>query len=306
MKIRLDNPAFFSKAIEIISELVTEVRINVNEFGMSISAIDPANVAMVGFKLPRSAFAEFEITEVGGKESLGVNLDNLKQVLKRAGAKSSLILQRRDNFLDINIFDKIVRKFSLGLIEIEGEEVDFNEKDSRMEFSGSVELASSELIDSIDDCAVVADACSFSIGDGKFIIEAKSLNSARTEFSSDEAGISGENCKSKYSLEYLQKFMKAAKLCDKTILKWLVANSPYLSSEADVIPTPELAGAGAGGTDRMMAYDYDSDKVVMHIPKPLIFTEPQRKGRGFEVPGTYKCGGVEFRYPGSARYADGI
>jgi len=93
---------------------------------------------------------------------------------------------------------------------------------------------------------------------------------------------------------------------DTTILAWLVANSPYLSSTDDVIPTPELAGAGAGGADRMMAYDYDIDKVVMHIPKPLIFTEPQRKGRGYEVPGTYKTGGVEFRYPGSARYADGI
>ncbi len=93
---------------------------------------------------------------------------------------------------------------------------------------------------------------------------------------------------------------------DMTILAWLVANSPYLNSTADVIPTPELAAAGAGATDRMMAYTKDMDKVVMHIPMPLRFTEPQRKGRGFEVPGEFKMGGVEFRYPGSARYADGI
>jgi hypothetical protein len=93
---------------------------------------------------------------------------------------------------------------------------------------------------------------------------------------------------------------------DATILAWLVANSPYLSTVDDVIAVAELAGAGSGGSDRMMTYDFDVDKVVMHIPKPLVFTEPQRKGRGYEVPGTYKCGGVEFRYPGSARYADGI
>jgi hypothetical protein len=93
---------------------------------------------------------------------------------------------------------------------------------------------------------------------------------------------------------------------DTTILQWLVANSPYLSSEADVVPTSELAGAGAGATDRMMAYTKDIDKVVMHMPMPLKYTEPQRLGRGFQVPGEYKMGGVEFRYPGSARYADGI
>jgi len=93
---------------------------------------------------------------------------------------------------------------------------------------------------------------------------------------------------------------------DTTLLAWLIANSPYLSSDADIIPATELAGAGSGPSDRMMAYDKDMDKVVFHIPMPLRFTEPQRKGRGFEVPGEFKLSGIEFRYPGSARYADGI
>jgi len=93
---------------------------------------------------------------------------------------------------------------------------------------------------------------------------------------------------------------------DTTILSWLIANSPYLSSDQDVRPVSELAGAGAGSLNRMMAYDKDMDKVVMHVPMPLRFSEPQRKGRGFEIPGEFKIGGVEFRYPGSARYADGI
>lgn len=93
---------------------------------------------------------------------------------------------------------------------------------------------------------------------------------------------------------------------DTTILQWLVSNSPYLTSENDIIPLTELAGAGAGGTNRMVAYDYDIEKLVFHMPMPLRYTEPQRKGRGFEVPGEFKISGVEFRYPGSARYADGI
>jgi len=93
---------------------------------------------------------------------------------------------------------------------------------------------------------------------------------------------------------------------DTTILQWLISNSPYLSSDADIVPVSELATAGSGSADRMMAYTKDIDKVVMHVPMPLRFTEPQRKGRGFEVPGEFKLGGIEFRYPGSARYADGI
>jgi len=216
MLIKLDNPAVLARAIEIISELVTEVRMKVNEFGLSISAIDPANVAMVGFKIPKSAFSQFEVD----KEVLGINLDSLKRILKRAGAGSSIILESKDNQLNIKIQDRIQRKFSLSLIDVESEDVDFETKTGRMEFSTKIDLPSVDLVDSIEDAGVVADACTFMIEEGKFIIEAKGLNSAKSEFSGDEAKIAGETCKSRYSLEYLQKFMKGAKLCERTILNF--------------------------------------------------------------------------------------
>ncbi len=212
MLVKLDHPLILSKVIDILSELVMEVRIKFNEFGLSVNAIDPANVAMVNFKLPKSSFSQFET----GKEVLGVNLDNLKRILKRCGTGSSLILEKKENFLNIQIQDRIKRNFSLNLIEIEAEEKEMPE----LEYTSRVEINSIDLIDSIEDCMVVADACSFIIQEGKFIMEAKSIDSARSEFSGDEAKIEAENCKSKYSLEYLAKFMKGAKLVEKTILNF--------------------------------------------------------------------------------------
>ena len=44
MLVKIQNPVALTKAVEIISELVTEVRIKFSEFGLNISAIDPANV----------------------------------------------------------------------------------------------------------------------------------------------------------------------------------------------------------------------------------------------------------------------
>lgn len=210
MLIKLENPMSFLKVIEIISELVTEVRIKVNEFGMSITAMDPANVAMVNFKIPKSAFSQFE----SGNEVLGVNLDNLKQILKRCNANSPLTMEKNENILNIQIQDRIKRNFTLNLIEIDTEDKNL----PNLDFSSLIEINSIDLINSIDDCAVVADSCSFIVKDGKFIIEAKSLNSAMSEFSSDEVKIEAENCKAKYSLEYLQKFMKGSKICEKIIL----------------------------------------------------------------------------------------
>jgi DNA polymerase III sliding clamp (beta) subunit (PCNA family) len=125
-------------------------------------------------------------------------------------------LERKENLLEIRIEDRIQRKFTLNLIEIDSEDKEM----PALEFSSKVEVSSSDFVDSVEDCAVVADACGFIIEEGKFIIESKGMNSARSEFSSDEANIQAENCRSRYSLEYLQKFMKGAKLCEKTILKF--------------------------------------------------------------------------------------
>jgi proliferating cell nuclear antigen len=216
MLIELQNPVMLSKAVEIISELVNEVRIKVNEAGLSITAMDPANVSMVGFVLPKKSFSRFE----SGTETLGVNLDNLKQVLKRCGTGSALLMEKNENFLNIEIRDRIKRNFILSLIDIEGNEIDFGAKTERMEFSSFVELNSIDLVASIEDCAIVSDSCSFIIENDRFIIEAKGLNSARSEFSGDEARIKAENCRAKYSLEYLQKFIKGAKLCEKSFLEF--------------------------------------------------------------------------------------
>lgn len=212
MLVKIENPQFLSRIVEIISDLVSEVRIKINEYGLSIVAMDPANVSMVSFKIPKSAFSQFE----AGTETLGINLDNLKQILKRCGSGSSLILEKKDNLLEIKIQDRIKRNFTLNLIDIESEDKNI----PNLEYSVKVEINSPDLIASIEDCLVVSDACSFSIEDEKFIIEAKSLNSARTEFSSDEVKIEAENAKSRYSLEYLQKFMKGARLCDKSVLQF--------------------------------------------------------------------------------------
>ncbi|MAG10997.1 proliferating cell nuclear antigen (pcna) [Candidatus Pacearchaeota archaeon] len=212
MLVKLENPAQLSKVIDILAELVTEVRIKINDSGMSIVAIDPANVTMVGFRLPKRAFSQFETSD----EVLGVNLDDLKKILKRSGTKSSIILEKQENLLNIQIYDRIKRTFKLNLIEISSEDKEL----PNLDFSSKVEMNSSDLVDSIEDCTVVADACSFIIEEGKFIIEAKGINSARSEFSGDEAEINAEDCKARYSLEYLSKFIKGAKIADRVVMNF--------------------------------------------------------------------------------------
>lgn len=213
MLLKLDSPKLLSDIVGIISELVTEVKIKVSSDGLGIIAIDPANVALVSFLLPKTAFSNFE---VANEEILGVNFDSFRNVLRRSGIGSSLILQTQDNILKVEIHDKIKRVFNLALINIEEEEKVM----PSLEFTCKVQMQSLDLNDAIEDCSIVADSCSFSISDEKFIIEAKGLHSTKSEFSGDEAKIEGKKGKGKYSLEYMSKFTKACKLTDKVIINF--------------------------------------------------------------------------------------
>lgn len=209
MLLKLDHPKLFSEIISIISEMVLEVRIKVNNEGMSILAIDPANVAMISFKLPASAFSEIK---VDNEEVLGVSLDSLKAVLRRVKPGSVLTITRQENELKLLIQDKINKEFNLALIEIEGDEKQI----PNLDFVSKIEMPSLDFAEAIEDCSVVADSCSFISEPDKFLINAKgSLNSFKSEFTGDAIDIQAQEANSKYSLEYLQKMIKATKITDK-------------------------------------------------------------------------------------------
>lgn len=214
MQLKLDNPKILADIIAIISELVTEVKLKVTKEGMSVTAIDPANVSMVYFKLPADLFSQFEIQ---GDEILGINLENLKAVLRRCQLGSALTLAKQDNKLNIGIQDKIKRDFSLALIDLDVEEKEL----PVWEFKSVIKMPSESFVEVIEDCAVVSDACTFIAEPNKFTVEASGpLNSARAQFSSDEVEIHSDFSTARFSLEYLNKFIKGAKISSTVSLNF--------------------------------------------------------------------------------------
>ena len=79
MRLTLAEPNYLKDSISIISELVSEASFNITPDAMEMVAMDPANVAMVIFKLLSSSFTEYEVKE---KTSLAINLNNLKQIFR--------------------------------------------------------------------------------------------------------------------------------------------------------------------------------------------------------------------------------
>ncbi|MGJ8477258.1 DUF2184 domain-containing protein [Sphingobium yanoikuyae] len=72
-------------------------------------------------------------------------------------------------------------------------------------------------------------------------------------------------------------------------------------------PIRELAGAGASGTDRMVAFDSSEEVVQFHLPGDHEFLPAfQKSSMTYEVGGIMNIGGTEVRLPKAMTYKDGI
>jgi proliferating cell nuclear antigen len=220
MKLVLSEPRFLKESVGILSELVNDVKIKLDVDKLEIVAMDPANVAMIVFRLLNSAFAEYDVK---GVEVISVNLESLKQVLSRAKPNDNIVLELDEdkNKLKIGLRGESKRNFNLGLIDI-------HEKDQNvpeLDFSGSVEMSSAVFGEAVEDMGIVADTVSLSTDGNSFLVEAAgNTHDAKVSFNkSDNTNIAltgeKENVKSKYSIVYLKKVLKGGKLADKVSLK---------------------------------------------------------------------------------------
>lgn len=95
-----------------------------------------------------------------------------------------------------------------------------------------------------------------------------------------------------------------------TVMEWLMKYNTYTARTGRplVIRTVyQLTGAGAGSTDRLVAYRRDPGVVKLHLPMPHRFLPVWQTGPlRFDIPGVFRTGGVEVRRPAAFRYLDGI
>ena len=209
MRLTLAEPSALKESISIISDLVTEAKFNVTKDAMALVAMDPANVAMVNFKLLSSCFTEYDVPE---DTQLSINLGNLKQILRRSSANDMVTLELKDNKLHVQLRGNTTRTFQLPLIEIEEKE----QKVPELEFPVSITMPPDVLTGAIEDADIVAESLSFEASQNGFTIRAAGdLSEAKIEIPSGEStkiSAGEEKVVAKYSIEYLKKMIGGSKL----------------------------------------------------------------------------------------------
>ncbi|MFQ5975462.1 MAG: proliferating cell nuclear antigen (pcna) [Candidatus Hydrothermarchaeales archaeon] len=211
-KVTMSDSKLLKSSVDAISNLIDEAGISVDEEGLKLRAMDPAHVALVDFQLSKEAFDNFEVTE---PVVLGVDLERLNTILKRAGPGEMIImdLDEDKNMLRIKIKNTSTRTFSLPLIDVADEEL----KVPSLDFPSSVEVLPSVLKEAIKDAEIVSDHVTLKTDENSLHISAKGdLGNVGVKILKDDAieFLSGGEVGSMFSLEYLSDMMKASDLAD--------------------------------------------------------------------------------------------
>ncbi len=218
MKLTLAEPSYIKDSVTIISDLVNEARFKISKDSMELIAMDPANVAMVIFKLLSSAFTEYDIKE---DVEIAINLNNLKQILRRAKSNDMVSLELLENKLKIQLKSNTTRTFNLPIIELEEKE----QKIPDLKFPVNINMQCNMLNEAVEDAGIVAESLTFETEPKKFNILAEGdLSQVKIEMKEDGAikiNVEGNSkIRSKYSIEYLKKMVAASKLADTVDIKF--------------------------------------------------------------------------------------
>ncbi len=215
MRLSLSDVSYLRDSIGVISELVSEGRFSITKNGVELVAMDPANVAMIIFKLLPSCFSEYNVDD---PQVVGLNLSNLKQVLRRAGLGDSLSLEIFDGKIHITLDGASKRTFSLPIIAVDERE----QKIPSLSFPSSITLPSSVLTNAIEDAGIVAESVLFTVEPGFFTLSAEgdlSKASIQTREGDGTVILSDSKTRAKYAIEYLKKMVQGSKISDSVTIR---------------------------------------------------------------------------------------
>ncbi len=214
LKAVLSDITLFRDSLTAIHELVNEAIFKVKADGIYLTATDPTMVALIDYKLLSSAFETYELKEA---EDIGLNIENLLAVLKRvkAGEKVTLDFAKGANKLLVTISGASTRKFTIPVLDIEKGEV----PEMSLDFAATIEVKTNVLADGIDDASIVTDTVILGASANEFTMRAEGdlskVEISLVKGSPDVIGLDAKTTvSSKFSLEYLKKIVKGAKIAD--------------------------------------------------------------------------------------------
>lgn len=218
-KAKTQEVGLLKDSMKTISDIITEGLFQFTEDGVKLVAADPAMVGLVDFKLEKEVFDEYELEE---ERKIGLNLENLYSILRRANSDDTITLEvDEDNSqFKITMESSSTRNFSLPILNLSEDDIPDT---GDLEFTVTAEMTTDTLESAIKDAMVVSDSVTVSSDANEIKISAEG-DQSNAEFTVDKDSegvieIEGTNAESMFSLDYLSKMIGGKKISDNVTIK---------------------------------------------------------------------------------------
>ncbi len=189
--------------IESVSTLVDEAKFKINPDGISVRAVDPANVAMVSLDIAKDAFDSFEATE----GELGIDLTKLNGIMEMADKSDNIELD-----LDETAHKLVVRMRGLSytMSLLDPSSIRKEPKVPSLDLPARIVVRGEDMKRAIKAAEKVSDYMSMGTKGDTFFMEAEGdTDNVRIEMTKDQLiDIKSGEAKSLYSLDYLADISK--------------------------------------------------------------------------------------------------
>ena len=195
------------EVVDILSSITNEAKLEFDNEGLKVRAIDSARIAMVDLFVPKDSFSLYEVDE---KVEVSVELDKIRNVLRLASQSDDLAISISGSKI----------KFSLGNLTKTMSTLDSivnSPKLPTVDPKNFVVIRKADLDKGLRAATDVRDSIKFTIEDKKFEATSKS-DSEEVDLVIDNDSLieirSQEKASSSYPLDYLSKIIKAVSFAD--------------------------------------------------------------------------------------------
>jgi proliferating cell nuclear antigen len=164
-RLLVDDARRWKNSIDAIVNLIDEGQLEINAEGLLLRAMDPSQIAMVAFSMPKSAFLEYEVS---GSSKIGLNFDNLSKILARTRGKEQLEISDEDNKLVLRFLEgKRKRSFKVPLMDLPPGV----QKEPSIKHDVQISVGANQFKETLRDAALVSSHLTLEANEDGFKIE---------------------------------------------------------------------------------------------------------------------------------------
>ncbi len=208
-ELKLENAKVFQNCVDALVTLIDEGEFDVSKDGVTLRAMDPSQIAMVDFELPKKAFEKYEVKE---ETKVGLSIDDLSRITGRTRAGESLTLSIDDSGSRLLLVfkGKGRRRFSLPLLDVSNTA----SKVPSIDFDASVKINGGHFKEALKDASLVSSYVTLKLDSKGFEIIAKGdKGDVSIELEKDDEVIAehkvSKEARAMFPLEYLNDLLKS-------------------------------------------------------------------------------------------------